>query len=481
MDNKKYIWLFNNIGKYNFDGNEASQIKESISRMLITEDSVNMPEIVAKMEGYYTQLVNSFYNNVIGYQNGLADKNITSADMDCYFISTSEGMVPIGYYRSSRPAEAASLVQRYLDECKDNIKNEKNKLIIGWQSKVDDVSKKYGEIKESKNPNLLKAICGTVVAIAILVMVISSFVKMDIDSFFTNMNDAYVIEKTAASLPILSGAEKSGIITFIVCLIVAFAVAIILGLFVAKEIKLLKDKKTTDNVLKNILNYVTGMEHGIADNMSAGTETLYVAARQGNTTEATRNKNTVVIANIRKNIETASNFANKTEQERTGIKNAILVVAIIVALLLPLTYTNLIPNWAESIELQKQQQAMNNTNSTNNSNGTSTSTNSNSGNNQGANEYEISFDESRDYIYPSNKEYITKEQLDKLTKDEIALLRNEIYARHGYEFQLQQYKDYFNKKSWYRPSSSFDESMFNSIEKANKDLIVEYEIEKGWR
>lgn len=93
----------------------------------------------------------------------------------------------------------------------------------------------------------------------------------------------------------------------------------------------------------------------------------------------------------------------------------------------------------------------------------------------------MSFDTGSDYIYPSDREYITKEQLVGLTREEIALLRNEIYARHGYEFQLQQYKDYFNKKSWYRPSSYFDESMLNSIEKANKDLIVEYEIEKGWR
>lgn len=481
MNSKCYLWIFNNLNKYEFK-NESIGIKESIGRLLITEESINSPEIISKMEGYYTQLINSFYNNVVGYQNGLADKNITSADLDCYFISTSEGMVPIGYYRNSRPAEAVSMIQRYLDECKENIKSEKNKLIVGWQSKVDDVSKKYGKIKDSRSPNLLKAVCGSVITVAILVMVVSAFGKMGVISFLSNIDDPYMIDKTAATLPILSGADKNTIITFIICMLIALSVAITLGFFVVKEIKLLNDKKTTDSVLKNILNYVTGLEHGIADNMNSCVEPLYIAARQGNTAGAVLNKNKSVIDNIRKNIETASNFANKTEQERTGINNVILIVGVIVALLLPLTYTEIIPNWVESMEIQRQQtSSMNNTGSTNNSNSSSIDIDNYDSESKDLDEYEISFDENRDYIYPSDREYITREQLDGLTKDEIALLRNEIYARHGYEFQLQQYKDYFNKKSWYRPSSYFDESMFNSIEKANKDLIVEYEIEKGWR
>ena len=96
-------------------------------------------------------------------------------------------------------------------------------------------------------------------------------------------------------------------------------------------------------------------------------------------------------------------------------------------------------------------------------------------------EGEINFAESKDYIYPSDTEYLVKSQLENLTKEEVALLRNEIYARHGYVFNLEEYKNYFSSKSWYVPNENFDESMFNPIEKANKDLIVEYEIEMEWR
>lgn len=96
-------------------------------------------------------------------------------------------------------------------------------------------------------------------------------------------------------------------------------------------------------------------------------------------------------------------------------------------------------------------------------------------------EYEIDFDESKDYIYPSDREYLDKSQLENLTKEEVALLRNEIYARRGYVFNSEEYKKYFSSKPWYVPNENFDESMFNPIEKANKDLIVEYETEMEWR
>jgi len=94
---------------------------------------------------------------------------------------------------------------------------------------------------------------------------------------------------------------------------------------------------------------------------------------------------------------------------------------------------------------------------------------------------EISFDSNNEYIFPSDRIKLTKEQLDGLTQDEVALLRNEIYARHGYVFSREKYKTYFAKKSWYKPNENFDESMFNSVEKENKDFIVKYETEKGWR
>ena len=45
-------------------------------------------------------------------------------------------------------------------------------------------------------------------------------------------------------------------------------------------------------------------------------------------------------------------------------------------------------------------------------------------------------------------------------------------------------KSYFESKSWYEGTiepEDFDDSVFNEYEIANRDLIVEYEKEKGYR
>ena len=89
--------------------------------------------------------------------------------------------------------------------------------------------------------------------------------------------------------------------------------------------------------------------------------------------------------------------------------------------------------------------------------------------------------ESDDYLFPSDTQYITEAYLDTLSKDDVAFIRNEIYARHGYMFKTEPYKTYFSNKYWYVPNPDFNEKMFNSIEKANKDLIVAYEEKMGWR
>ncbi len=94
--------------------------------------------------------------------------------------------------------------------------------------------------------------------------------------------------------------------------------------------------------------------------------------------------------------------------------------------------------------------------------------------------YVVTADEDT-YLFPSDTRYITKSDLIGKTKEEVAYIRNEIYARHGYVFKNQEYQNYFENKSWYRANPYFDESEFSYIEAANKDFIVEYEKDRGWR
>lgn len=96
-----------------------------------------------------------------------------------------------------------------------------------------------------------------------------------------------------------------------------------------------------------------------------------------------------------------------------------------------------------------------------------------------------SYDEySDDYILPtSDREYLTEADLEGLTKEELRLARNELYARHGRLFQDEMLQSYFNSKDWYDgyiDPDDFNERMLNDYEMANKDLIVEYERKMGY-
>ena len=64
------------------------------------------------------------------------------------------------------------------------------------------------------------------------------------------------------------------------------------------------------------------------------------------------------------------------------------------------------------------------------------------------------------------------------------MARNEIYARHGRMFEDESLQKYFENFDWYYPTiqpDDFNESMLNDYEIFNRDLIVEYETEQGYR
>ena len=79
------------------------------------------------------------------------------------------------------------------------------------------------------------------------------------------------------------------------------------------------------------------------------------------------------------------------------------------------------------------------------------------------------------YILPnSNSRYLTESDLYGLTKEQLRIARNEIYARHGRLFDSQDLQNYFNSQSWYNgriKPANFSESVLNQYEKANIALI----------
>jgi len=101
-------------------------------------------------------------------------------------------------------------------------------------------------------------------------------------------------------------------------------------------------------------------------------------------------------------------------------------------------------------------------------------------------EYEDeSWNDMSEYILPySDYEYVEQEQLKRLSKEELRIARNEIFARHGRIFNDDALRAYFESKSWYYPEfepDEFDsqmESILNEVEKENVQLIKKEESKR---
>ncbi len=86
------------------------------------------------------------------------------------------------------------------------------------------------------------------------------------------------------------------------------------------------------------------------------------------------------------------------------------------------------------------------------------------------------------YILPdSNSRKLTRADLQGLSKEQLRLARNEIFARHGMIFGVPDLDAYFGEKSWYRPTYSYDDFYdkveMSMIEEAN--LVLISQVEEG--
>jgi hypothetical protein len=65
--------------------------------------------------------------------------------------------------------------------------------------------------------------------------------------------------------------------------------------------------------------------------------------------------------------------------------------------------------------------------------------------------------------------------VENLTSDELALMRNEIFARHGYCFNKKELRQQFENADWYVPNTVDIKGYLTEVEKKNIALIKRYE------
>src|SRR5574343_146627 len=75
----------------------------------------------------------------------------------------------------------------------------------------------------------------------------------------------------------------------------------------------------------------------------------------------------------------------------------------------------------------------------------------------------------------ASNEVLTTDFVSNLSKADIFILRNSIFARHGFAFRDKQLRMYFEQFNWYMPVFGDVKDELTEIEKENIDLLLRYE------
>src|SRR5215212_8646517 len=70
-----------------------------------------------------------------------------------------------------------------------------------------------------------------------------------------------------------------------------------------------------------------------------------------------------------------------------------------------------------------------------------------------------------------SKNSLKQAQVQRLTLEDLKLLRGIVFGRHGRVFKDSEIKSYLQEQSWYKPNPDFTNSMLNDTERRNLDLI----------
>lgn len=75
-------------------------------------------------------------------------------------------------------------------------------------------------------------------------------------------------------------------------------------------------------------------------------------------------------------------------------------------------------------------------------------------------------------LIDASSRLLTKNEVAQMTKEELSLARNAIYARHGYQYKNAELSEFFGKQPWFKPTDvKMEDIPFSKIELDNIRLI----------
>lgn len=323
MNVNMFNWLKANINKYNFLNQDAENLKNQLINIPYTEGTQGMYE--AQVNGLYSRFTAMFNNNILSCKNGINGFPITSYELDCYFIETGEGIVPIGYYKSIRPAESVSMIKAYLDECKIKAKADKNSRVELWQRNADKLKAEYSRVSAPEKKSSTDILS---IILSVIMLAFSVFAVMKL-----NLNSS-----AEAEIPIV----KSGVLNTLLYLTIIAVCAVIsiisLAFVFSEKNKAEKEKEITERFINTISYDIGNFNRDVEYDIDNNNDFLYNAAMMGTSARFNMNMNASMIIQTENRFREVFSYINNINNKKSGSKSAILVLLIASLAVIPFSF-----------------------------------------------------------------------------------------------------------------------------------------------
>ena len=173
MNINAFIWLHKNLNRYEYASEEAIKVKNDIAGISLNDENINNEEFLTKAEDLYESFIHLFYNNILGYRKGLADKPITARELDCYFVRTNYGTFALGSYRTSSTETVKAVIENYINGCKKSLPEDTVETLA--DKYIKDADEKMNIVINSGKSSTINAI---LVELFSCVLIAVSFVLM---------------------------------------------------------------------------------------------------------------------------------------------------------------------------------------------------------------------------------------------------------------------------------------------------------------
>lgn len=337
-----YKWFQNNLKGYMALNNDENRLLQSLKEHPITEQS-------------YDNFVKCFENNIFSYYLDLENnKQIVSTQLDCYFIDTYAGKVPIGYYKDIRPVETAALSKNYIKKSEAEAEQQIGNTEINWNSKLQGIAEKLRENAGKKYYTLRKSIVTFLISLLAFGMTLIAILRSKIIFDHPNLK----------ILPCLARANTeqiNGFLTFMIILLILMTGFIVCNI---REIKQLVQNKFMSNFLDSSNREIENIRQNLTKDVDQLYEQLLEAAETGHDLiirKSNHIKGKIKFKNQLKKME------HCISQKQTYIPMPVAILLTVITLLLPICYTDVVPKLDIELTYQQKNQTMQNKNSSQNS------------------------------------------------------------------------------------------------------------------